>query len=84
MDELIVRRLRGEATDIEIRQLDHWRAESPENERDYSAFVAHWERTAEPEAAAVRPAPAVGRIVDQRQVLVGDIDLAEGEAQVHC
>ena len=49
MDELIVKRLHGRATDIEIRQLDHWRAESPENEREYREFTSLWNRASESE-----------------------------------
>jgi transmembrane sensor len=63
MDELIVKCLRGEATDIELRQLDHWRAESSENERAYNAFVGLWNGTGEPEAPVVGPAPALEEIV---------------------
>lgn len=63
MDELIVKRLRGEATDIEIRQLDHWRAESQENEWAYRAFIGLWNETGEPAPAAVRPAPAAEEVV---------------------
>ena len=39
MDELIDRARRGEATAGEIAQLDAWRAESRENERDYRVTV---------------------------------------------
>jgi len=63
MDELILKRLRGEATDIEVRQLDHWRAESPENDLSYSAFHSLWKGAGEPEAPAVGPAPALDEIV---------------------
>lgn len=63
MDELIVRRLRGEATDIEARQLDRWRAESPENEREYGAFIDLWSRTSEPGTLPVGPTPGLGEIL---------------------
>ena len=39
MDELIDRARRGEATPGEVAQLEAWRAESRENERDYQATV---------------------------------------------
>lgn len=71
MDELIVKWLRGEVGDIELRQLDHWRAESQENEREYSAFVRLWNGTGEPEAPAVGPAPSIEEITregDARRV----------------
>jgi len=76
MDELIVKRLRGEATDIEVRQLDHWRAESSENEEKYGAFISLWNRTGEPEAPAVGPAPALEEIVSE-----GDARRARGQSR---
>jgi transmembrane sensor len=63
MDDLIVKRLRGEATDIEIRKLDRWRAESSANESEYRAFVDLWDQAAEAASAAIRPPPAVEEIV---------------------
>ena len=63
MDELIVKRLRGRATDIEGRQLDHWRAESSENEAQYRAFVRHWQGTGEPNPPTVGPAPDLEEIL---------------------
>lgn len=71
MDDLIVKRLRGEATDIEVKQLDHWRAESSENEEAYQAFLGLWNGTGEPMAPHVRSAPAAEEIMregDARRV----------------
>jgi ferric-dicitrate binding protein FerR (iron transport regulator) len=63
MHELIVKRLRGEATDIESRQLDRWRGQTSENEGEYRAFVELWNRAREVERPAVGPAPDVDAIV---------------------
>jgi transmembrane sensor len=76
MDDLILKRLRGEATDIEIRQLDHWRAESSENDREYRAFISLWSRTGEPAGPDVRPEPALEEIVRE-----GDARRARGQAR---
>jgi len=75
MDELIVKRLRGEATDIEIRQLDHSRAESSENEKAYSTFISLWNGTCEPETPTLRPAPTLEEIVRE-----GDARRARSQA----
>jgi ferric-dicitrate binding protein FerR (iron transport regulator) len=72
MDELILKSLRGEATDIEVRHLDHWRAESSENDREYRAFINLWNGTWEPNAPTISPAPALDGIVregDARRAL---------------
>ncbi len=76
MDDLIVKRLRGEATDIEVRQLDHWRAESSDNEREYRAFISLWNETCEPEAPVVGPAPSLEKIVRE-----GDARRTRGQAR---
>ncbi len=76
MDELIVKVLHGEATDIEIRQLERWRAESPENEREYNAFVSLWNDTGEPETPLVAPPPSLEGIVRE-----GDARRANGRAR---
>lgn len=54
MDELIVKQLLGEATDIELRRLASWRAAAPDNEQTYRDFVALWDQSGE----AVRPSPS--------------------------
>jgi transmembrane sensor len=76
MDELIVKWLRGEAGDIEVRQLDHWRAESPENDREYRTFIRLWNETGEPEAPAVGPTPALEEITRE-----GDARRARSQAR---
>jgi transmembrane sensor len=42
MDELIVRLLRGEASDIEARTVDRWRAAASENERTFEEARVLW------------------------------------------
>lgn len=63
MDGLIVKKLRGEATDLELRRLERWRSESPDNDRAYDEFVRLWSGTGEPELPAVGPPPALERII---------------------
>ena len=43
MDELILRHLSGEATDVEVHRLDKWRAASAENEAHFREVDALWE-----------------------------------------
>lgn len=76
MDEVIVKRLRGEATDIEVRQLDHWRGESSENDQAYGAFISLWNGTFEPETPALRPPPTLEKIMRE-----GDARRARGQAR---
>jgi transmembrane sensor len=64
MDDLIVRRLRGEATDIEIRRLDQWRAAAEENERAYREVVRLWERSGELTRTGVPSPPGLDRVVE--------------------
>lgn len=75
MDELIVKKLRGEATDLEVRRLERWRSASPGNERDYRTFKNLWDASGEPEKPVVRPAPAVETILR-----LGDARRAKGRA----
>lgn len=63
MDELIVRRLRGEATDIEARRLDQWRAEASEHEEVYREVARLWERSGELTQPSVPSPPSVERII---------------------
>lgn len=76
MDELIVKVLHGHATDIEVRQLDRWRAESAENEREYNAFVSLWNESGEPATPVVSPLPFLEGIVRE-----GDSRRANGRAK---
>jgi len=76
MDDLIVKSLRGEATDFEARQLDHWRTGSPDNEREYQSFVRLWHRASEPEGPVVGPPPRLDTIVR-----VGEARRARGQAK---
>lgn len=59
MDDLTVKWLRGQATDIEVRQLEHWRSESLENRTAYDEFIDLWNRTAEPDRPAGAPSGVV-------------------------
>lgn len=63
MDELILKRLRREASEFEVRQLDHWRAESADNERAYREVERLWARLDETEQPATPAPPDVRRIV---------------------
>jgi transmembrane sensor len=42
MDELILRHLNGEATDVEQRRLEHWREAAPANEGRFREVQAVW------------------------------------------
>lgn len=64
MDELIIRYLRGEATEFEVRQLEHWTAESKENERQFIETRRLWLMLDEMENPAVDPPPALTRVVE--------------------
>jgi transmembrane sensor len=58
MDELIMRALRGEAGELELRRLHRWCAEAPANQRYYEELAAVW-RASEPSGlAAPLPPPA--------------------------
>lgn len=64
MDELIVRYLTGETSDLEARALERWRAESSENERAYRELAATW-RASERRGGEVRaPAPATRAVLE--------------------
>jgi transmembrane sensor len=76
MDELIVKSLRGQATDIELRQLERWRAESKANEGEYQAFVLLWRRSFEGDPPAVKPPPPVEAIMRE-----GDLRRARRESK---
>lgn len=43
MDEMILRHLNGEATDVEQHRLEKWRAASPENDARYREAKAVWD-----------------------------------------
>lgn len=64
MDDLIVRWMRGEATDIEVRRLEQWRSATAENERAYREVVRLWERSGELTRPGPSSSPGVDRIVD--------------------
>lgn len=59
MDDVILRFLNGEATDVEQRRLEKWRMESPDHGRRYQAIVAVWEGLGQVSTprAATRPDP---------------------------
>jgi transmembrane sensor len=65
MDELIVKVLRGEATDFEHRQLDRWRGTSSENELEFRELKRLWARALEVEEASVPPPPTLSEILKE-------------------
>ena len=65
MDELIVKELRGQATDIETRQLRSWRSASEENERKYREVVRFWRRIETLPPVEVGPAPALETVIGE-------------------
>ncbi|GMV07849.1 MAG: hypothetical protein AMXMBFR53_41240 [Gemmatimonadota bacterium] len=68
MDELILKVLSGNATDLELRQVERWRQEAPGNERAYRARKALWGAldAVSPDGAAPTP-PPVGTIVAEAE-----------------
>ncbi|MEQ8329697.1 MAG: FecR domain-containing protein [Longimicrobiales bacterium] len=66
MDELILKHLRGETSDIEARQVERWRSASPANERTFRETKAVW-TAAEPPGGAVGPAPEVEALVAEAE-----------------
>ncbi len=68
MEELIVRVLSGEATELEVRRLEVWRAESPEHERTYTHMQRVWQVTGAPPAERpVPPPPLVAHVVAEAE-----------------
>lgn len=67
MEDLIVTVLGGEATELEIRRLDAWRAASPDHERVYAEMRRVWEVTAPREHRPVPGPPALERIIEEAE-----------------
>lgn len=63
MDDLIARSLSGEASELERRKLDRWRAASPGNERVYRDARAAWTAVPRPEEEAVGAPPDPAEVV---------------------
>jgi transmembrane sensor len=65
VEEVIARVLSGEASEIEQRKLERWRAASPENERTFQEMAHAWNLTG-PRGLAleVPPAPSPQEIID--------------------
>jgi transmembrane sensor len=67
MDDLIIRRLSGAATDIELRTLARWRAESPDNERAYREVQRVWNLASDEETMPVAAPPALETIAAEAE-----------------
>jgi ferric-dicitrate binding protein FerR (iron transport regulator) len=68
MHDIIALVLSGEASDIEQRQLQRWRRESPENERTYREMEQLWELSAQQVSERqIRPPPPVDHIIAQAE-----------------
>ncbi len=67
MDEVILRHLSREATDVEEHRLDKWRAASPENEGRFQELRALWE--------------GLGRVETRRTARRPDVDAMVAEAE---
>jgi ferric-dicitrate binding protein FerR (iron transport regulator) len=63
MDELIVKVLKGEATEFEIRQLDRWRALEESHEAEFQSIRSLWNRTEDTRQVDVPPPPPLSSIV---------------------
>lgn len=63
MDELIFKALRGETSELEERQLLHWRRASLDHQRRYEELTALWELTRHVEPVGAPP-PDVRSIVE--------------------
>lgn len=63
MDELIVKVLRGEATDFEVRQLEHWRHASEDHESEFLSVQALWDRAGDVPQTEVPPPPPLSEIL---------------------
>ena len=64
MDELVVKHLRGEATEFEERRLEQWRAGSPKNERQFKEIRSVWECLDQMEWPAVSPPRPVTEMIE--------------------
>jgi transmembrane sensor len=65
MDEILVRVLKGEATDFEHRKLDRWRSSSQKNEAEFQEVQRLWSRASEVEPAPVPHPPTLTDILAQ-------------------
>lgn len=63
MDELMVRVLSGNASDAEIRELEAWRAASPDHERSFARLQRVWEATGGSVPRLVGPPPPLSAIL---------------------
>lgn len=62
MDDAIAKVLAGEATDLDRRQLQNWRATSLQNERIYQTTRAVWREASAPDEPVASPPPAASLI----------------------
>lgn len=68
MDELILKALSGNATDLELRQVERWRREDVGNERAYRARQAVWEALDVASRSSATTPPPVGEIVERAEL----------------
>lgn len=67
MDELIVKYLRGEATNFEVRRLEDWRAAADANDRAFQETRRLWEKTNDLAMPLVDAAPPVSHTVSEAE-----------------
>jgi transmembrane sensor len=67
MDELIVKYLRGEATDFETRRLGQWRAAAEANEQSFQQVKRLWGKTSDLKRPVVDPPPPVSRAIAEAE-----------------
>ncbi len=67
MDELIVKYLRGDATDFETRRLEQWRAAAEANEQEFQQVKRLWEKTGDLKRPVVDPPPPVSQAIAEAE-----------------
>jgi transmembrane sensor len=67
MEELIVRVLGGDATEVEVRRLQAWRRESPDHEGTYARMLRVWEVTGTVADRPIPPPPPLAQIVEEAE-----------------
>lgn len=67
MEELIVRVLSGEATALEVRQLEAWRTASPDHELRYAQLHRLWQVTGPSAVGPMPPPPLLAHIVAEAE-----------------
>jgi len=65
MDELIIRALKGEATEHEMRQMERWRQTSPDHEAEFHELRQLWEGEVELRPGTVPSPPPLSDILQE-------------------